>query len=499
MPARVKVASATDKRGPDAAGPLVRHSYEEALRNHDAPVTRWPRDKESQDARLQPFCQPAIRPTFSIGRDDLVFTIGSCFARNVEQHLIAAGFDVAVSRFEKMCQDEGVQVKPNTLNKFVAQSITNELRWALEPGAEYPVESIVEVKGDRYLDMQLAPGLLPTRFETALAIRRAVSSYMRMVKDAKIVIVTLGLAEAWYDTMLGLYTNTMPLPATAARYPGRFEHHVLEYNQLLSTLRDMLGLLEQYGHPDFRMLLTVSPVALGSTYTQSDALVANCYSKSVQRAAAEAICRENPRVDYLPTFESVTLSDQALAWREDRAHVSTEVVRLNVLRMESAYTAPAGGAGPGDSLDAGRVHALKLAKEANALFRAGELERADELFQQAVDIAPNEVLPHMQWGEALYRRQKWADAARELQAAMDLGGRRYHFAYTLAKTYAKLCDWAAAERAAAVAIEDDPDNPGPYKLMAKALQNLGRPADANSCKARYRELEAAAAGSPGEG
>lgn len=483
---------AVDERPPDGPGPLVRHSYEEALRNHEAAVTRWPRDAEAQEARLQPFCQPAIRPTFSIGRDDLVFTIGSCFARNVEQHLIAAGFNVAVSRFEKMCQDEGVQVKSNTLNKFVAQSIVNELRWALEPGAEFPVGSIVEVKGDRYLDMQLAPGLLPTKFQTALATRRAVSSYMRLVKDARVVIVTLGLAEAWYDTTLGLYTNTMPLPATAARYPDRFEHHVLEYNQLVSALREMLSLLEQYGHPDFRMLLTVSPVALGSTFTQHDALVANCYSKSVQRAAAEAICRENPRVDYLPTFESVTLSDQALAWREDRAHVSTEVVRLNVLRMERAYADPGTGAKLADSLDADRAHALKLAKQANALFRSGELERADDLFEQAVEMAPSEVLPHMQWGEALYRRQKWLDAARQLQAAMDLGGGRYNIGYTLAKCYAKLGDWTAAETAAKAAIDDVPDNPGPYKLMAKALQNLGRAAEASSYQARYRELEAGA-------
>lgn len=489
LPTEVEPSWAIDGCEAQGSAPLARLSYEEALRNNKAPLASWPRDKESQETRLDPFCVPAIRPTFSIAPDDLIFTIGSCFARNIEQHLIAAGFNVAVSRFEKMCQDEGVEVKSNTLNKFVAQSIVNELRWALEPGAAFPEDSIVEVREGRFLDMQLAPGLLPTNWDIALGTRRAVSSYMRMVRDAKVVIVTLGLAEAWYDAKLDLYTNTMPLKGTANLFPGRFEHHVLEYNQLVASLREMLRLLEQYGHPDFRMLLTVSPVAMGATFTEHDALVANSYSKAVQRAAAEAICRENPRVDYLPTFESVTLSDHALAWREDRAHVSTEIVRLNVLRMEEAYTVRAKTADGEPSVDAARIRALKLAKEAQDLVRSGEFQRADELFRQAIEIAPDEVLPHVHWGESLYRRKQWEEACRQLQAALDLGGRQYDIAYILGKTYTKLFKWAEAEPIAKMAIEDSPDTSGPYKLMGKILRELGRKSDARAYEDRYEELK----------
>jgi tetratricopeptide (TPR) repeat protein len=312
---------------------------------------------------------------------------------------------------------------------------------------------------------------------------------MRMVKEAKVVIVTLGLAEAWYDTKLSLYTNTMPLKATANRFPGRFEHHVLEYNQLVASLREMLRLLEQYGHPDFRMLLTVSPVALSATFTEHDALVANTYSKAVQRAAAEAICRENPRVDYLPTYESVTLSDHKLAWREDRAHVSTEIVRLNVLRMEDAYTSRADAVDRHQAVDAARIQALKLAKEAQDLVRSGEFDRADELFRQAVQIAPDEVLPHVHWGESLYRRREWEEAARQLQAALDLGGRQYDVAYILGKTYTKLAKWNEAELIAKIALEDAPDSPGPYKLMGKVLKELGRKSEASAYQQRYHQLK----------
>ena len=36
-----------------------------------------------------------------------------------------------MTRFESLCDSHGVRVKPDTLNKFVAQSILNEVRWAL--------------------------------------------------------------------------------------------------------------------------------------------------------------------------------------------------------------------------------------------------------------------------------------------------------------------------------------------------------------------------------
>jgi Tfp pilus assembly protein PilF len=454
--------------------PLVRLSYDEALHNNGRPQSMWPRDKESQEARLRPFCLPGIEPTFSIAEDDLVFTIGSCFARNVEQHLIIEGFNVAVTRFEGLCEAEGVKVKSNTLNKFVAHSILNEIRWALEPGTEFPWDSIVEVKDGRFIDMQLAAGLMPTSKEAMLGMRRAVSNYMKMVKQAKVVIVTLGLAEAWYDTKFDLYTNTMPFKAAAERCPGRFELHVLEYNELLSTLREILRLLETYGHPDFRMLLTVSPVALSSTFTDRDALIANCYSKSVQRAAAEVISRENPRVDYLPSYESVTLSDRSVAWRDDQAHVSDDAVRVNVLRMQSAYTRSKTRNAAGRSTENARAGALAMSKRAAALQEDGDANSASDLFRRAAEIAPDEVLVHVRWGLALFKQQAVAQAAEELGKAMALGGRNYGIAYPLAKCLSKLNDQAGAEWALRMAIEDLPEKPGPCRLMAKTLKRLGR-------------------------
>jgi len=45
-------------------------------------AARWPR--RGGDSRLEPFAQVKVQPRFSIAPSDVVFTIGSCFARNIE-------------------------------------------------------------------------------------------------------------------------------------------------------------------------------------------------------------------------------------------------------------------------------------------------------------------------------------------------------------------------------------------------------------------------------
>lgn len=474
--------------------PLMTLSYSDASENQKRAGAGWPRDSQARSTRLRPFCLPRLSPSFSIGKDDLVFTIGSCFARNIEQHLVIEGFNVAVSQFEKLCDDEGVKIKSVTLNKFVAQSILNELQWALEPDHEFPWGSIVEVRNGRFLDMQLAAGLMPTAKETMLAMRRAVLNYMKMIKDAKVIIITLGLAEAWFDKEYGIYMNTMPLKATVDRYPDRFEFHLLEYNELVASLREIVKLLEKHGHPDFRVLLTVSPVALGSTFTKNDAFVANTYSKAVQRAAAEQICLENERVDYLPSYESVTLSERPVAWREDGAHVSDDAVRLNVLRMQRAYLERSDLDPQIDDDEASaqvmaRGEALKLTQIADERTKAGDSSIAGSLYSEAAALAPDEVLVLVRWGHFLFEQKQYADAAEQLKRSIELGGRKYKAAYTLARCFVQLNDDASAEEALRMAIADEPERASVVFLMAKTLARLGKGEEAQNYFMKAIELQ----------
>jgi hypothetical protein len=59
---------------------------------------RWPA-RQDEANRVEPECWPVITPRFKISRNSRVFTIGSCFARNIEYHLAQLGLDVPVHRF----------------------------------------------------------------------------------------------------------------------------------------------------------------------------------------------------------------------------------------------------------------------------------------------------------------------------------------------------------------------------------------------------------------
>ncbi len=57
------------------------------------PTARCPRPGRDGE-RLRPLARPEARPRFTFAPDAKVFTIGSCFARNVERALLSVGFEV---------------------------------------------------------------------------------------------------------------------------------------------------------------------------------------------------------------------------------------------------------------------------------------------------------------------------------------------------------------------------------------------------------------------
>ncbi len=80
-----------------------------------------------------------------------------------------------------------------------------------------------------------------------------------------------------------MYTNVTP-DLTAS--PGRYEFGVLTYPEVMSALERIHRVLSEHGHTDVQILVTVSPVPLGATFTGTDVVLANTYSKSLLRTAA---------------------------------------------------------------------------------------------------------------------------------------------------------------------------------------------------------------------
>ncbi|ABV93683.1 putative GSCFA family protein [Dinoroseobacter shibae DFL 12 = DSM 16493] len=303
------------------------------------PLRRYPTPDAGGD-RLYPLAMPAPTPSFEFSSKETVFALGSCFARNIEDALAAEGFRVLSREFDLGEIGASLDDAANFFNKYTIHSMLNELRWAFDrdsfPGADmlYPLRD----DDTAYRDLQLGSAKLAFPRDRILAFRHRFLDAVAQIAEADVVVMTLGYVEGWRDTRLDLALNTAPPPALCAREPDRFAFEVLSYEDVLGGLRAFHALLTAHRTKPLKMLLTVSPVPLLSTFRDMDVLVANSYSKAVQRAAVETFVAETPGVDYFPSYECVTLSDPAAIWTEgDFRHVAPDLVTRIMSSVLTAY------------------------------------------------------------------------------------------------------------------------------------------------------------------
>jgi hypothetical protein len=317
--------------------PIQSFSSREAGRNMRAnPLSLWPGGRRSGH-RLEQIAEIAGAPSFRFSMEDKIMTIGSCFAREIEKALAAKGFDLPAMALQLSAEERGGGTANEILNKYTVHSMANEIEWAFAPPAFDPADLFVTAGEGLWHDPHLVANMSPVTMEYAVERREKVYAIMRRLPECRVVVVTLGLAEAWFDTKIGAYLNVMPPQAALNAEPDRFRLDVLSYEDITEGVERLLGLLRRYGHPEHKVLLTVSPVPFKATMTGRDALAANTYSKSVQRAAAEAAVLRHDNVDYFPSYEIVTLTDRKIAYRVDNIHVNPEVVSEIMRRATRAY------------------------------------------------------------------------------------------------------------------------------------------------------------------
>jgi hypothetical protein len=182
----------------------------------------------------------------------------------------------------------------------------------------------------------------PVRADLAGALeRRAVGrTLVQTARRARVIIVTLGLTEAWFYKPHDLYANTVPSDVLG-RHKDKFEMRQIGYAENLSKLEAIYTLLRKHHvDGDFHFVVTVSPVPLSSTFTMQDIVVANMTAKSTLRTAAVEFAKGKDNVSYFPSYEIAMYSNRDLVWRPDRIHVNAECVRFIVQTFRNAYVLP---------------------------------------------------------------------------------------------------------------------------------------------------------------
>src|SRR6266496_2435056 len=305
----------------------------DAMKNYSGNATRtWYKDgvepndpagKYAFQRLRETWFTPRINPKFKLRRDDKFYAIGSCFARGLEHSLAKHNIAVesAAPEFAKLQPAKREVSALGFTNKYNTYSMLNELHWALDPDAAFPLESIVPLTKTTWYDPHTTPTLNFVGLEETLERRALIQTVTKRIRTCRAVVVTLGLAEVWRDVQADVFVNCTPIPSLSKTQPGRYEFHLTSFAQNWANLEAIYALLSQYGHPDFHIVITVSPVPLLNTFSTMDIVVANTWAKSLLRAVAHEWAAAHPNVDYFPSYEIVQNSDRAATWERDLRHV----------------------------------------------------------------------------------------------------------------------------------------------------------------------------------
>lgn len=274
------------------------------------------------------------QPKFEISPEALFFCLGSCFARNVEEHLIYRGVEVLSKRVVSPKSEWPARAN-GLLNKFTTDSMLYELRGLNASLSD--VESRLLETAQGWRDMHLSPGLAATSLERALERRAYLAAdYFPRLARADVVVMTLGLNEVWLDRKVGERLNAAPGLWEVRREPERFALEITSVDENVAALEEVRARLKAL-NPAVKIIVTVSPVPMGATFSGRDVMVANMLSKSTLRAAADMFQMGKDDVDYFPSYEIVSLSSRPFAYGADCLHVADRVVSQVMGAFLDAY------------------------------------------------------------------------------------------------------------------------------------------------------------------
>jgi len=471
--------------------PLARFSATDANRNlRRNRASMWP-DGRLPTERLGELAKLTFKPSFTFSKADRIMTIGSCFAREMEHRLATLGFDLPMKAVVVPPEERATKTENDLISKFTVESMENELVWASGQAPPAPEKLFLEVGEGLWHDPQLVNNVHPASIERVGERRAMVQDAFRQLPSCRIVIITLGLAEAWFDHETGLYLNTAPPLPAINRHPDRFSLDVLDYEDISTALERIYALLKAHGHPDFKVLITVSPVPFKATFTGEDAITANSYSKAVQRAACQAFVARHENVDYFPSFEIVTLSHRELVYERDNVHIGGSTVAYIVDQVLGNYTPdlefkPAKVATPKTRRANVEDNHLDFFARAKHHFEAEEFDPAAECCRAAIDRFYERMSDrekgsvHSLYGSTLTRLGRWDEAAAQFEVCTRTSPAEAEHWHKLGRAYHRLGRRKDAIAALERAAEISPNDAGVKKSLAKARSALGAVGGARS-------------------
>jgi hypothetical protein len=320
-------------------------SYDEAFRQKRAnEQATW--SPATPDALTEPFAAARIHDnvenglakvqgssTFQLDKDARFFCVGSCFAREIEDAIAKEGLQATTkSMFSDLMEanplhfqrKEGAKGRPHAfLNRYNLGSM-GDLMEVIAGTQDEGQALLYPAGGDTFHDYHYTRLLQQQPMEICLERRALINdTYRQAAQAADVFVFTFGLCESFYDRNGGRYLNVTPDPRTAKGQDLEFQFLSFEENlqhgeRIVHAVRSL--------NPQARIIFTVSPVPLDTTFTKHDIIVANTLAKSTLLLTAHKLTEQYEQCHYFPSYEMVMNSAQDRAWRWDRKHVASPMV-----------------------------------------------------------------------------------------------------------------------------------------------------------------------------
>ncbi|MDQ6437585.1 GSCFA domain-containing protein [Mesorhizobium sp. LHD-90] len=302
------------------------------------PNSRW------SSHHLNKLMTVPIKPIF--GPDDVVFTMGSCFAERIRISLTEQKVKVgpplqSVPTDAERYKIDSLPTRPH-MNYYNSFTIRQEFErhigeWRQDENDYWtlPKDHLWQSGGPIYQD----PYRRAVFGRTPAHLRRAVSLIDNAIDEgigeASVFFITLGMAEVFRNKRSGLIACQKPGYAGGAG-EDETEFHMSSYEENLDNMSKVVEIISRV-RPGVRIVVTVSPVGLSRTFGNQDILVANTEGKSILRGALGALERKYANVTYFPSYE-IVMANSPVSFREDDGrHVANWVVSRIVSTFRAAH------------------------------------------------------------------------------------------------------------------------------------------------------------------
>lgn len=243
-----------------------------------------------------------------------VVLIGSCFTDNIGECMRNELFDVTVNPF-------GPIYNPASVRRAIETVVDRR---------HVETDELFEHEDSIHSFLFHSRYSAPTRAEALLKMNSSIESAREALKNAGVLIVTLGTTRVFYQSGTSeAVANCHKLP------PKTFDEHVLSLDECshhLKVLTDKARSLNS----KLRIIFTVSPLR----YLNHGAH-ANSISKATLLLAVERLMTEKEGIYYFPAFEIMTddLRDYRF-YAEDMKHPSEQAVKYIYGIFSETYYSP---------------------------------------------------------------------------------------------------------------------------------------------------------------